>query len=47
MNDFWKIDLLTSASQQLGAEGNDPYNLRSLRPLSQALTLSHCAVEEA
>ena len=47
MGDSWKIDLLTSASQQLGAEGKDPYNLRSLRPLSQALTLSHCTVEEA
>ena len=47
MQDSWRIDLLTSASQQLCAEGKDPYNLRSLRPLSQALTLSHCTVEEA
>ena len=47
VNDSWKVDLLSSALQQLasasqqqGAEGKDPYNIRSLQPLCQALTFS-------
>ena len=54
VNDSWKVDLLSSALQQLasasqqqGAEGKDPYNIRSLQPLCQALTFSDCSVEEA